>query len=294
MCEFCTKHGEGQKWYLLMKNYSNEMLHAELSLSQQAVTGTTTRLEWNQRFATNFVLRAAGIQLKPLKRRKSSALQPRPPKPSRQEVKREIPNRQQAVHFGQVLPIEDVDKTIDVADSITRMPCGCRYFLTGKENCRYCFGFAIDRLGMLGSYPESSASLEVMDKAEAKALIRQFDKEGLFHSVWTGVTPYIVGICNCDHDCGAYNEYIVRRSSPSFFRAEYICQINWNQCNGCKSCIRQCQFGAMFYSSALKKVRIDPARCFGCGVCRAACSKDAISLISREADPQAARIWLRK
>lgn len=26
MCEFCTQHGEGQKWYLTMRNYSRESL----------------------------------------------------------------------------------------------------------------------------------------------------------------------------------------------------------------------------------------------------------------------------
>jgi hypothetical protein len=26
MCEFCTQHGEGEKWYLTMENYSIELL----------------------------------------------------------------------------------------------------------------------------------------------------------------------------------------------------------------------------------------------------------------------------
>jgi len=30
MCEFCTEHGEGKKWYLEMKNYADELLHEEL------------------------------------------------------------------------------------------------------------------------------------------------------------------------------------------------------------------------------------------------------------------------
>lgn len=30
MCEFCTEHGEGKKWYLEMKNYADELLHYEL------------------------------------------------------------------------------------------------------------------------------------------------------------------------------------------------------------------------------------------------------------------------
>ncbi len=27
MCEFCTQHGEGKKWYLQAKNYSEELLN---------------------------------------------------------------------------------------------------------------------------------------------------------------------------------------------------------------------------------------------------------------------------
>ena len=26
MCEFCHKHGEGQKWYLRAENYSDDLL----------------------------------------------------------------------------------------------------------------------------------------------------------------------------------------------------------------------------------------------------------------------------
>ena len=31
MCEFCTAHGEGKKWYLEMKNYAEELAHDQLS-----------------------------------------------------------------------------------------------------------------------------------------------------------------------------------------------------------------------------------------------------------------------
>ena len=44
------------------------------------------------------------------------------------------------------------------------------------------------------------------------------------HSIWTGVTPYVVGMCNCDRDCGAYNGYLQGRQH--FFRAEYVCQVD--------------------------------------------------------------------
>ncbi len=206
----------------------------------------------------------------------------------------EILARRKVEHFGQVIPIEDVEKVIDMVDSITRMPCGCRFIETGKTDKRYCFGFALDKLQILGNFPDAASSLEVLDKQEAKKIFREYDQEGLMHSIWTGVTPYVIGLCNCDHDCGAYKWYIEKRGTPSFFRAEYICQVDRDACTGCKSCMSQCQFGAQFYSSALGKVYIDPARCFGCGVCRATCPSDAIALLPRQSNSEAANIWLKE
>jgi ferredoxin len=112
------------------------------------------------------------------------------------------------------------------------------------------------------------------------------------HTIWTGVTPYVIGICNCDRDCGAYGGYIVRGGSPGFFHAEYVCQVDWDLCTGCKSCMSQCQFAAQFYSSALSKVYIHPAKFFGCGVCRAACPTGAIAVLPRREVPEAAATWL--
>jgi MinD superfamily P-loop ATPase len=104
------------------------------------------------------------------------------------------------------------------------------------------------------------------------------------------VTPYVIGICNCDYDCGAYRSYL-RNGKGNFFRAEYIAQVDVDQCQGCRECMSQCQFGAMFYSSTFERVFIDPKRCFGCGVCRAACPNAAIELVPRQSVPAAAEVW---
>jgi ferredoxin len=285
MCEFCTKHGEGKQWYLQMKNYAEELLHVELTPEQQAAVNASTRLEWHNRFWERFVLPAVDG-----KKRGNPFTPYRTPHPSEDE----IVAQGKVEHFGQVLPIEDVEKVIDMVDSITRMPCGCRFLTTGKTDKRYCFGFGIDRTGLLGQFPDAASSLEVLTKDEAKRIMRQYDEEGLMHSIWTAVTPYAAGLCNCDHDCGAYRGYIEGRGAPDFFRAEYVCRVDWDACTGCKSCMSQCQFGAQFYSSGLGKVYIDPKRCFGCGVCRAACPNGAIELLPRQSSPEAANIWLKE
>lgn len=290
MCEFCTEHGEGKTWYLQMENYAHILLHEELSASQREISQYTTRLEWLDGFLERFVMPAMGNV--PRTQGESPEVQPASHPPEVQPSAEEILARRKVDHFGQVLPIEDVEAVLDSVDSITRMPCGCRYMTTGKTDKRYCFGLGIDRLGLLGKYPDAAASLEVLDREQAKAIFRRYDEEGLMHSIWTAVTPYVAGICNCDRDCGAYKGSIEMRGPPSFFRAEYLCRSDWDLCTGCKSCMSQCQFGAMFYSSALSKVYIDPSRCYGCGVCRAACPNDAITLMARHERPEVADVWL--
>jgi NAD-dependent dihydropyrimidine dehydrogenase PreA subunit len=289
MCEFCIQHGEGKQWYLQMKNYSAELLNAPLTNEQKKAVGFNYRREWVADFIKWFVMPAyAG---NPPEQSASDIQQTNKTNPTPSED--QILIQRKIEHFGQVVPIEDVEKVFGLVDSITRMPCGCRYENTGLTNQRYCFGLGVDVLQILGQYPDSSASLEVLSSEEALKLIRKFDEEGLMHSVWSGVTPYVIGVCNCDMDCGAYRGYIKNRGVPHFFRAEYICQVDWDQCTGCKECMNQCQFGAQYYSSAQGKVYISPEQCFGCGVCRVACPQNAISLLPREKSAEAANIWLK-
>lgn len=287
MCEFCMQHGEGKQWYERMNNYTQELMHSQLSAEQRSVAGFGTRLDWLENFIRSFVVPCTGVssyEAAPVT--ENGDEKPRVPLSDDQ-----ILRQNKMEHFGQVVPIEDVEKVLSLTDSITRMPCGCRYFESGITNARYCFGLGIDTAHILGSYADLSASFEVMSKDEAMKLIRKFDDEGLMHSVWTVITPFVGGLCNCDGDCGAYRGYIRNKGRQSFFRAEYICQVDTDLCNGCKECMSQCQFGAQFYSSAMGKVTIEPKLCFGCGVCRAACPQGAISLFPRARVKEAANLF---
>lgn len=285
MCEYCKEHGEGKKWYLQMKNYSDELFYQELSNTQKEIAGVNTRTERRLRFFEKDVMPAiTGViaQQYQVKDESESKI-----KLSKGEIA-----KRRKVDFGQVLPIEDVELVINLADSITRFPCGCRFITTGKTDKRYCFGLGIDKQGVLGKFPDAASSLEILSKKEVKKIIREYDNEGLIHTVWTCIAPYVGILCNCDRDCREYKGYIEKGGLPAFFRAEYVCQVDPEKCKGCRSCMKQCQFGSQFYSSLLSRVYINPTRCFGCGVCRAACPNDAINLMPREKVPEVANLWL--
>jgi NAD-dependent dihydropyrimidine dehydrogenase PreA subunit len=261
MCEFCAEHGEGQVWYLTMKNYGQELL------------SQGKRREHITAFFQDFEAGVAG-SLPML-----DAIQALPFVPDL--VSRALIARQKKTHFGQVTPIEDVDKVLDMVDSFVRLPCVCRSLTTGRKQVRYCYGLGIDPASVLGQFPDYGESLEWLTRAEARAAIHQLDQEGLVHSVWTFDTPFIGGLCNCDQDCMAYRVQVGAAMTQVFFPAEYVAVVDWDRCSGCKLCRGQCPFGAIRYTASQDKCSIDPALCYGCGVCRAVCKKDAIQLAPR-------------
>jgi ferredoxin len=283
MCEFCHKHGEGEKWYLQTKNYSEDLLN-DLR---------------RRRFVENL-----GPELKALMKEdeKFEQLQ-KMPAFVRAVLTPYISNRRKKTHFGQVVPIEDIENIFGFVNHVVRLACACRSVHLGSDKERYCYGVSLSPQG--GIYRKTVKEIdpnyldgpdtpkhEVLTKEEALDYFRQYEKEGLCHTVWTFITPFIGGICNCDRsDCNAMQANL-HYGVPVMFRAEYVAEANPELCNGCRQCMRVCQFGAIGYSAANKKIVIDIRRCYGCGICRASCTKNAIKLHQRSSVPAAANIWL--
>jgi ferredoxin len=262
MCEFCAQHGEGKIWYLAAKNYGEELLSQE------------GRREHITAFFQDFEARVAQ-SLTTL-----DALQALPFVPD--IVGGVATARAKKGHFGQVVPIEDVEKILDMTNTVVRLPCACRSLTTGRQDARFCYGIGIDPGEMIGQFPDYAEKLETLTPEEARTAINQLDQEGLIHSVWTFDTPFIGGVCNCDQDCIAYRLQISTGMMQQFFPAEYVAVIDWDRCSGCKLCRGQCPFGAIRYSASQDKCFIDPNLCYGCGICRSTCNREAITLLPRQ------------
>ncbi len=281
MCEFCLKHGEGKKWYLQAANYSDDML------------SDIRRRRFIEDFFTKTEEAKQNVQ-------KLNSLA-KAPAVIRALVGRLITGRMKKLHFGQVIPIEDVERIFDFVNSIVRVACFCRHVVLGKER-RYCYGISLaPDGGALGEIirgldnsflggPDNLA-METLTKAQAIADFRDHEKQGLCHTVWTFGTPFIAGICNCDRaDCLAMR-CTVTHNIPVMFRAEYVAAVDPDLCTGCRQCMRLCQFGAISYSAANNKIVIDQTRCFGCGICRSLCPTDAVRLENRADVPAVANLW---
>lgn len=271
MCEFCLKHGEGKKWYLKAENYSEDLL------------SDVRRRKFIKEFFKDPVKMATEVD--------SLGKLSRSPAFVRAVTTRLITRRMKKIHYGQVVPIEDVERIFEMVNSIVRVACICRAGSIRQEK-RYCYGVSMSPhggafAGLIGKVDESYKSgpdftdQEELTREDALASLREHEREGLCHTVWTFRAPFIGGICNCDRtDCLAMR-CTVTHNVPVMFRAEYIACVDPERCSGCRQCMRVCQFGAIGYSASNQKCAVDQQHCYGCGICRASCSKDAISLKDR-------------
>lgn len=263
MCDFCVRHGDGEKWYLKARNYAGELLH------------DASRARYVEEFIPEMTTKAARW-LRVLDR--GNRVSPR----LTRRVAGRVSRRLQGVHFGQVLPIEDVAAVLGVAGHVVRLPCVCRTVLEKREVAAcYLVSVSPDQLGLrelIGRREAAApfvAGMERVAPAEAIAQMEALEDQGAIHTVWTFHTPFIGAICNCvPSGCLALS--FTSRGLPTYFPGEGKAAVDPLLCNGCRACLGACPFGALALHEG--QARVDPSRCQGCGICRRRCPTDALSL----------------
>lgn len=125
---------------------------------------------------------------------------------------------------------------------------------------------------------------------EALQILKEEDERGHIHTAWfkRNMLNRFYAICNCCKCCCLgmkfMAEYHVNMIRPSGYRS-----IIGEDCIGCGTCVRYCQFDAMKLvpnpenGAERMTCHIIREKCFGCGICESKCKKGAISLV---ADPE--------
>jgi len=273
MCKFCFEHGGGKKWYLNPDNFSDKMLDDEKRREVLAdICG----------YGIDYYI--GNPQLNMLRTPGLGA-----------EAIQMVEDMLEQAHGGQVLPLEDALKLIDLAENFVLLRCMCRRVVGAKEEFT-CLNF-----GPIKEYFELEKPSEPMKELtadEAKEFLRESDRKGLVHWVGWAKIPYPVAICNCDTTyCTSYKARMAFGVKNAMLKSHYIATVDWDKCDGCYDkggvpmCISRCPYGALTWVRTDGRVTVDVTKCFGCGACRSACDTGAIKLVDREQNPIAKNLW---
>jgi Pyruvate/2-oxoacid:ferredoxin oxidoreductase delta subunit len=189
-------------------------------------------------------------------------------------VKREI----SLTNLEQVIPYALArDIILRDPDHIVAMECPCR--VSRPDPCQ-----PLDVCLVVGE-PFASFVVEHharrsrwITPAEAQEILHAEHERGHVHHAFfkDAMLGRFYAICNCCACCcGAMQAW--RNGVPMLASSGYVSQVAPEQCTGCGTCARFCQFGAMSVSDGTAVV--DSALCMGCGVCASQCTQEAISLV---------------
>ncbi len=274
MCQFCVQHGDGKAWYLQASTYAFD-LESDLK-RHDYLLGFLTDFPKDREWALTNLARLERL-----------------PAPLRDLGRAAATAQMKKYHFGQPVPIEECEAVFDIATSIVRIPCPCRY-TAGTRDEGYCLAITtkpIDALLEKGfadyEVGPDMQKFERLTKSQAMAVLRRAEQEGLMHSVWTFVTPFIGAICNCSLEAGCMAMKItVEHETPIMFKGHYRAEADLGECTGCAECVERCPFEAIAIGPGHKRAIVDVEKCYGCGVCRSACEYGALGLVERKSAPE--------
>ncbi len=185
---------------------------------------------------------------------------------------RVIPS-QGAVKSEWILPYDDVKALLQSQKTFSLRDCICRVQqdLLKSRRCsfpvRTCLSF---------SAYERPPRPEDVSKEEALALLDEFEKIGLVHTV-SNVMKGLSYVCNCCGCCcgilRGINDWGIEKSVAY---ANYYSEIDSDECVGCGLCVKRCQVKAISEQDGVAVV--DRKRCIGCGLCVTGCPNGAAKL----------------
>jgi ferredoxin-like protein FixX len=271
MCEFCAKHGRGNRWYLNPENFSEKMLEdPQRRKTLEKVAG------WGIEYYIDFSARVTQLINWPVIGKAVKGI-----------VTRMAPNE----HGGQVISLEDSLQLLEYAKDFVLLPCECRK-LVGHREDMVCLNFGPVKELQRRLLPEGPMEEVTLD--EAREMVLKSDERGHFHQVLYAKVPFPVCICNCDaRYCTSLKQRYANNIEVAILKGHEVCMVDEEVCRLCEEpiCVSRCSFGALSYDPDTGRVHVNLNNCFGCGLCRAACERGSLSLVPRESLPATARMW---
>lgn len=193
---------------------------------------------------------------------------------------RVIPIAEEIAPETEILPYEVMVNYLEKIDTISVSHCYCRHEgeLLGnpcekpKENC---FNF-----GPFGKFLADRGFGRLIDKAEAKRIMKEAEEAGLVHCA-SNTTDTIGFVCNCcSCHCGIMRSMQTPTGTGMAAVSDFIVQLDEEACTACETCVDRCQVKAISMGDDVAE--IDYSLCIGCGLCVSTCPTEALSLVARE------------
>ena len=135
-------------------------------------------------------------------------------------------------------------------------------------------------IGDMGRMAQQAGQGREISKDEAMSIIAKNQKEGLvLQPSNTEKAEFICSCCGCC--CGMLG---VHKSLPKpldFWASNFQAAVDRQTCEGCGTCEKRCQVGAVSVSEEKQVAVVDLNRCLGCGVCVPTCPTKSITLVKK-------------
>lgn len=190
---------------------------------------------------------------------------------------RVVPVRQAIHPETEILPYQEFEELLMRTEVRGVGECWCRSTFKNCDRptntCIY-LAFPGNRLNLI-----DRGHVARVTREEIREVIERAEDAGLVHElirVGDDDTYYV--ICNCCPCCCAGLRGLVEFGNRMVTKSEFIPEIN-EYCNACGACLDRCHFSARTIEDG--RARVDPEKCFGCGLCCTGCPKDATFLVER-------------
>jgi NAD-dependent dihydropyrimidine dehydrogenase PreA subunit len=278
MCRMCEWLGDGGIWYKNPRNYANRMYKLrEPGGKKSGYSGDLMNLGSSLDDAIE--AKANGDLAK------------------FHDIVKELNQAQSQRPGTQVVPLSECIELVQAMGTpIAAMICNCRKLARAEEETNLneysCLALGT---GMFKweRWPERyRGGVEFLSPKQTAEFLEYWDKRGMVHILMEEGGDFIGGICNCDYpDCIPIRWRLDYGLNYQLTKGEYICEVDYEKCNGCGECLGRCQFNALKYEATIDKPNIDPMSCFGCALCMTACHRDAIHLVARSEYATLRNVW---